>query len=279
MKEWLNHTLTEAENLEFEQNGYFVVENALSTDMLDQLNALVNQRDAEFREQDSVAQHTRLNEHDLVGKADLFLELVDWPATFPKVWGILGWHIQLFHTQLVVTPPGSDREIKKRLGWHQDNNRMNRDFETPLHPRVSLKVAYFLTDTTEIGRANFYIVPGGHLENGVTYSHPDVRLPKGAVPTQVKAGDALIFDRRLWHAASPNITAHPRKMLFYGYSYRWLRSKSAMKLEHLYDQVNPIRRQLLGYATSANGYFSPQDEDVPLREWVREHLGEEAVVR
>jgi len=68
-------------------------------------------------------------------------------------------------------------------------------------------------------------------------------------------------------------------MLLYGYSYRWLQSKSAMKLEHLYDQVNPIRRQLLGYATSANGYFSPQDEDVPLRKWVREHLGEEAVVR
>jgi hypothetical protein len=50
-----------------------------------------------------------------------------------------------------------------------------------------------------------------------------------------------------------------------------------MQLESLFDQVDPIRRQLLGYATSANGYFDPQPEDVPLRDWVRVHIGSDSI--
>jgi hypothetical protein len=49
-----------------------------------------------------------------------------------------------------------------------------------------------------------------------------------------------------------------------------------MQLDALFAQVDPIRRQLLGYATSANGYFDPQPDDVPLRDWMRRHLGPDA---
>ena len=158
-------------------------------------------------------------------------------------------------------------------------DRMNKDFETEIasHPRVSMKVAYFLSDTRAVGRANFYIVPGSHRAGRVVYADDAELLPEGALATQVKPGDALFFDRRLWHAASPNVSDVERRVLFYGYSYRWLRTKSNMDLAHLYDKVDPIRKQLLGYATSGNGRFSPQDEDVPLREWIRRNVGERAV--
>jgi hypothetical protein len=47
-------------------------------------------------------------------------------------------------------------------------------------------------------------------------------------------------------------------------------------MEHaeLLDGVDPIRRQLLGWSSSANGYFDPTDEDVPLREWIAVHHGD-----
>lgn len=32
------------------------------------------------------------------------------------------------------------------------------------------------------------------------------------------------------------------------------------------------------YRTNNNGRFSPQEEDVPLRDWIKTNLGEEAVV-
>jgi ectoine hydroxylase-related dioxygenase (phytanoyl-CoA dioxygenase family) len=76
----------------------------------------------------------------------------------------------------------------------------------------------------------------------------------------------VLFDRRLWHAASTNVSESTRVFVTYGYSYRWLRPKSAMQHQDLFPHISPVRRQLLGYATSANGYFDPTDEDVPLRE-------------
>ena len=50
-----------------------------------------------------------------------------------------------------------------------------------------------------------------------------------------------------------------------------------MTVEHLIDQCNPIQQQLLGASTGGMGYTSPQEIDVPLKPWLREHLGIEEV--
>jgi ectoine hydroxylase-related dioxygenase (phytanoyl-CoA dioxygenase family) len=81
----------------------------------------------------------------------------------------------------------------------------------------------------------------------------------------------VIFDRRLWHSASRNRGDTPRKVLFYGYGYRWLRTKDDMTVEHLLERSDPIRRQLLGAGLNANGHYSPTDEDVPLKAWLEQH--------
>jgi ectoine hydroxylase-related dioxygenase (phytanoyl-CoA dioxygenase family) len=88
----------------------------------------------------------------------------------------------------------------------------------------------------------------------------------------------VFFDRRLWHSASPNHSNITRKVLFYGYSYRWLRPRDNMTVDRYIERSDPIRRQLLGASTGGLGYTSPSDEDVPLRDWIKAHLGEEAVV-
>jgi hypothetical protein len=67
-----------------------------------------------------------------------------------------------------------------------------------------------------------------------------------------------------------------RKVVWYGYSYRWLRPKDQMTVAHLYPQLDPIRRQILGDGLSANGTYDPTDGDVPLRAWLREHDPESA---
>jgi hypothetical protein len=50
-----------------------------------------------------------------------------------------------------------------------------------------------------------------------------------------------------------------------------------MTVDHFMDRCDPIRQQLLGASTGGHGYTSPTDEDVPLKLWLAEHLGEEAV--
>ena len=86
----------------------------------------------------------------------------------------------------------------------------------------------------------------------------------------------MFFDRRLWHAGSPNWSAVIRKVLFYGYGYRWIRTKDDMTVQHLWERSDPIRRQLLGDGLNCNGHFTPKDGDVPLRTWLKEHSPEEA---
>jgi ectoine hydroxylase-related dioxygenase (phytanoyl-CoA dioxygenase family) len=150
---------------------------------------------------------------------------------------------------------------------------MNLDLETTPQPRVSLKVGYFLTDLPEPGMGNLAVVPGSHL-----LGRPHDAAPEGAVEIRAAAGDAVLFDRRLWHSASTNTSDATRVFVTYGYSYRWLRTKSAMDHAHLFERVDPIRRQLLGFSSTANGYFEPTDDDVPLRAWIRDRLGATAVL-
>jgi len=87
----------------------------------------------------------------------------------------------------------------------------------------------------------------------------------------LKAGSALIVDRRIWHSRSMNTSELTRKVLWLGYSYRWLRPKDPMTVERLLPRVDPVRQQLLGGGLSANGVYDPQDGDVPLRSWLQEH--------
>ena len=62
------------------------------------------------------------------------------------------------------------------------------------------------------------------------------------------------------------------------YSYRWLRPRDDMSVAHLLDRCDPIQQQLLGVSHSGgHGYSSPKDEDVPLRGWLHENIGETAV--
>ena len=275
----LKHCLTEEERATFDRDGYFIVENVLPQEMVEALAEVTGRIDAQHRAEEKVGPHDRVNLLDFIGRDDLYLELLDWPVTFPKVWGILGWNIQLYHTHMAITPPGPAGQPppKKRLGWHQDSGRLNMDLETTPRPRISLKVAFFLTDTRDLGRANFYVIPGSHLRNKIQFPEDGVSDPPEATPVRVPAGAAVFFDRRIWHTPSPNTSQVTRKALFYGYSYRWLRPRDNMTVGHYMDRCDPIRRQLLGASTGGFGYTSPGDADVPLKGWIKEHLGEAAV--
>jgi ectoine hydroxylase-related dioxygenase (phytanoyl-CoA dioxygenase family) len=173
-------------------------------------------------------------------------------------------------------PPEADR-AKKTLGWHQDSGRANTEMETHPRPRLSLKVGYFLTDMSEPGRGNFWVLPGSHLKDSIEKPENGVDDPDGAMPVCVRPGAAVFFDRRLWHAASPNHSEFTRKVLFYGYGYRWIRPKDDMTIPpEVMDESDPIRRQMLGAAPSNNGRYLPGDEDAPLHAWLKTHHPEDA---
>ena len=41
----------------------------------------------------------------------------------------------------------------------------------------------------------------------------------------------LVFDRRLWHSRSDNLSDITRKAVFTGYTYRWIRPRDAYPID------------------------------------------------
>jgi ectoine hydroxylase-related dioxygenase (phytanoyl-CoA dioxygenase family) len=264
------HGLTTDERKHFDEDGFVIVPDALDPSTVDALRAIADGYLERLRER-GAGEHAYLNRHDLVGRHPLFQSLMTWPTVFHKVWQTLGWNIQLFHTQLLVTPTSDPSEPPGPTGWHQDNDRMNLELEVDSQPRVSMKVGYFLADIPEPGMGNFCVIPGSHR----------TRTPDKSAGVEIvaRAGDAVLFDRRLWHSGSTNQSPVTRRVVFYGYSYRWLRPKSDMRVtsQPEFEAFDPIERQLLGACTSANGYYTPGAADVPLREWIAQNVGADAL--
>ena len=265
----LQYRLTEDERRTFEETGMLSLQDALAPEQVAALTTTVDQV-YERRLAEGQDPHKALFYPNFIPDDELFANLVDYEKILPKVWGILGWNIYLYHAHLIVTPPSGQPRDGKTFGWHQDSGRVNQEMESHPRPRLSLKVAYFLSDTSEEGRGNFWVIPGSHLRDTLERPADGIGQPEGAVPVLAKPGTAVFFDRRLWHTASPNWSDVTRKVLFYGYGYRWIRTKDDMTVQSLWERSDPIRRQLLGAGVNANGYYSPTDDDVPLRGWLRE---------
>lgn len=272
----LQYQLTKEEKQTFNETGILMIEDALSPE---HVAALTTACDEIYRRKlaEGFDPQKALFYPNFIPDNPLFADLVDYEKIFPKVWGILGWNIYLYHAHLIVTPPSGQPVDDKTFGWHQDSGRVNIEMESHPRPRLSLKVAYFLSDTSEPGRGNFWVVPGSHLWDTLDRPANGVGQPEGAIPVLAKPGTAVFFDRRLWHTASPNWSDITRKVLFYGYGYRWIRTKDDMTVQSLWASSDPIRRQLLGWGVNANGHYTPTDEDVPLRVWLRQHCPEAAV--
>jgi hypothetical protein len=271
----LQYRLTEQERQTFNETGLLHIENALSPEQVAQ-GVDLTERVFQAKLAEGHESKKALFYPNFILDDPYFQDLVDYAPVLPKVWGILGWNIYLYHAHLIVTPPTGQPPDDKTFGWHQDSGRTNVEMESHPRPRLSLKVAYFLTDLSEPGRGNFWVVPGSHLQDAIDKPANGIGQPAGAIPVLVKPGDAVLFDRRLWHTASPNWSDMTRRVLFYGYGFRWIRTKDDMTVQDLWDQSDPVRRQLLGWGVNANGFYSPTDADVPLRGWLREYSPEEA---
>ncbi len=278
---WLEYCATDEQLKAFNDMGYLVVEDAISTEMVDALEEVADRLDAEERAKKGLAPHKLLSKFRTVVEDDLLLELLDNKKVFPLLWDILGWNIQLYISHLIMYPPEppDTPRVTKAAHWHQDGGRPVPEMERP-HPRLSLKVSYWLTDVTDRDNGAMRLIPGSHkLDTRPPNSDNDPDGdPEGAMDLLVKRGTAVLFDRRMWHSRGWNFSDVTRKVLFMGYSYRWLRGLDYNLMPpELLEKCDPIRRQLLGDGVDIKGWWQPTDADVPLKTWIAEHRGEEYV--
>ena len=194
-----------------------------------------------------------------------FLPLLDHRPVIDVVAEALGPNIFMYHAHLDVHPPEGDPPATWM--WHQDGGIQNRDLESSPRPRMSVKVAYFLTDVSVPGRGNFAVLPGSHLRDTIERPTAGTDMP-GAVPVLAEPGDAVVFDRRLWHMRSPNRSTITRKALFLAYTYRWVRPRDDLRLSTaVVEELTPVQRQLAGIDTDDPfPLWMPDRAPLPLRD-------------
>jgi len=267
----------------FDRDGYCIVPGALPPAKVAELLAVVD------RHRDRLAQsaHKRdvfgLDVRPIVTEDPAFLTLLEWPATFPlAVRCLKHYSIQLNTSHLIMVPPrpaprpgtAGPGAGETNIGWHQDGGSPGPRVDG-VRAMFSLKIGYFLTDLLEPDMGQLMVVPGSHrFANGLVFKEGATQ-PDGALQLKVRAGDAVLFQNPLYHGSAPNRSNQTRVVLYYGYSYRWLKpiDYETMPAELLASQ-GPIGRQLLGARSSHLGWYIPTDADTPLKAKYEEWFGQ-----
>jgi ectoine hydroxylase-related dioxygenase (phytanoyl-CoA dioxygenase family) len=250
--------MTADQREQFERDGYLVIKGALSQDEVAFYNDALDRVYAAQQTAGKVAPGASMHQLSAVANCPDAVGLIDHPKTFPFIWSMLGWNVHIYHSHLDVHPP--IRVPKPFLfEWHQDGGRQNREIETDPRPRLSVKLAYWLSDVSEAGRGNFKVIPGSHVTNRI--DGPPRRdivwpEPEGSVEVCADPGDVVFFDRRLWHTRTNNYSDITRKGMFFAYAHRWQYGRDEndeLFGTEAYQSFTPVQQQLLGAPLAAPG--------------------------
>src|SRR5689334_12217919 len=263
--------LTAEQRRAFAEDGFLVVHNALDRELRERLLGEADEVAEAFLRKPVIAGKPEYNHLDWrrgLLKKKALLSLVAHAPTVSLVVQLLSPNIHLHSTTVIYKRPENGDTPVFRRGWHRDI-RMARDFGHKNLPLAGIKICYCLTDFAEAQSGMTLMARGTHLR-----SEP-LRIPKGAVDPidaevcdlQLNAGDALLFENRIFHTAAPNRSERTSKVVIYGYAYRWLKPEVYLEApdEQQLLETDPITRQLLG------GY---RDVDMPpwaLERWAKKH--------
>jgi ectoine hydroxylase-related dioxygenase (phytanoyl-CoA dioxygenase family) len=255
----------------FAEDGFLVVRDVLDKETTARLLDSGDRLAESFFAKPEVFDKPEYNHLDLrpglLKEAALF-DLVTNSATVPLVVQLLGPNLHLHSTALIYKRPESPEAEPFRRGWHRDI-RIPKDLGHHTLPLVGIKVCYCLTDFQQSDCGMTLMARGSHLRN------EPLAIPRGQVDPpdlevcdlRLNAGDALLFENRIFHTAAPNRSGRVSKVVIYGYAYRWMKPEVYLDVpdQQLLQRADPIARQLLG------GY---RDVDTPpwaLQDWAGRH--------
>lgn len=263
--------LTPEQRQSFDEDGFLVVRNVLDKPAVEQLIEAGDRRARAFLNKPELLEKEEYNHLDLrpgLLKEKPFFSLLAHSPTVPLVVQLLSPNIQLHSLALIYKRPVSPEGTPFRRGWHRDI-RIPKDLGHRDLPRVGIKICYCLTDFHKPNSGMTLFARKSHLSSEALKIRKGENDPDDVevCDLTLNAGDAVLFENRIFHTAAPNRSDRVSRVLMYGYAYRWLKPEVYLEIpdETLLRQADPIRRQLLG------GYRDVDTVPWALQRWAKSH--------
>jgi phytanoyl-CoA hydroxylase len=223
---WSTHSgpfslITEAQARQYDEDGFFVLEDALGTDVVDALARAIDP----FEERQADALRELEGGRFFIARADEITFTTHLVRESPALRAftraqpltglcadLLGPDVRLYWDQAVYKKPGTESPFP----WHQDNGYAY------VEPQQYLTCWVALTDATEDNGCP-WVVPGLHRGGTLAHEYSDIgfvclRDPAEAVAVPARAGSIVVFSSLTPHSTGPNRTDGTRKAYIVQYA-------------------------------------------------------------
>jgi ectoine hydroxylase-related dioxygenase (phytanoyl-CoA dioxygenase family) len=258
---------TEMEIYLFDLRGYLILENALTAEEVDELNAGIDALlPAESGEWIGYVHSTNfgandgLNFQQIYEAGEPFEKLIDHPSWFEKIKYFVGgegsfdWlHGPLFIDENFANLRGPGEAIPLHSGAHECVKRTQYMVKNGRFMCGQVNILIALTDMMP-GDGATMVIPGSHKSN---FAHPhfaqhdwnsapSVDGVVGAVEANMKAGDALLFVDAISHGAAKRTNPGQRRNIVYRYGPSWGNFRHGYEPSpELLERLTPQRRQIV----------------------------------
>jgi ectoine hydroxylase-related dioxygenase (phytanoyl-CoA dioxygenase family) len=200
---WQDHSgpfriITTAQARQYDEDGFFVLEDALVPAQVDALTAAIDP----FEEREAAALRELEGGRFFIARAD---EITFTTHLLGLCADLIGPEVRLYWDQAVYKKPGTESPFP----WHQDNGYAF------VEPQQYLTCWVALTDATEDNGCP-WVVPGLHRRGTLAHDYSDIgfvclRDPADAVAVPARAGSIVVFSSLTPHSTGPNRTDAVRK--------------------------------------------------------------------
>lgn len=246
---------TPTENYLFDLRGFLILKNAISPDLLDQLNDEFDRFPREMQtgqwyrgaqRRDYNAQ-SGLELHHCIEIGGPFEILIDYPAWLGYVQtycGEMGTYVEgLFIDECFASIRSEGGSFVFHSGNYDGALRGKYRYENGFFRCGQINILMALTDIGP-GDGGTLVIPGSHKANFPL--PPESELHEHAVEVQLQKGDALLFVDGITHGASNRTNAGDRRVVIYRYGPSWGRTRFGYEYsDELLDRLTPMRRAIL----------------------------------
>lgn len=247
---------TALEDYLFDLNGYLILRQAASGDLIGRLNQgvdrLLHLKNGEWEghiyNQSNTSGDNFMN---ILEAGEAFEELIDHPSWITHVNRYVGGDDGLFIDESFanvrgpggLTPlhsGGDARRIRTQFRFHDNEFRCGQ-----------INILLYLTDVGE-GDGATMLLPASHKSN---LPHPQFNLSEklrglerkeGAIEVHVKAGDAVLFVDALAHGSAARVNGGQRRMLVYRYGPQWGNARYGyVPSAQLLERLTQARRRII----------------------------------